>query len=95
MTTSFNVHEKGLQVVFMAFYVDFCSFISGSCFLRAVGSCAEFSVEYIQKRGARAFLGQIRQYCVIAFRICAVVLLGVCNPILVHCLSLTDWFQTF
>ncbi|PON42983.1 putative E3 ubiquitin ligase SUD [Parasponia andersonii] len=54
-------------------YDDFCSFIVGSCMMRAAIFCAKYAVEHVQTRGIGALLSQIWHSCMNAFKMCAVV----------------------
>ncbi|KAM6591340.1 hypothetical protein CsatA_013945 [Cannabis sativa] len=54
-------------------YDDFCSFIIGSCTMRAVIVCAKYAVGHVQTRGVGALFSQMRHSCMSAFKFCAVV----------------------
>ncbi|XP_062101932.1 probable E3 ubiquitin ligase SUD1 isoform X3 [Humulus lupulus] len=54
-------------------YDDFCSFIIGSCMMRAVIICGKYAVEHVQTRGVGALLSQMGHSCMNAFKFCAVV----------------------
>lgn len=80
-------------IVFMAYFIDFCSFIVGSCVIRAVVIYTKYGLEHAQTRGVGSLLSQIRQYCMTAFKICALLSLGVCNLISPFCLAFSNRVQ--
>lgn len=82
----YDLFEKEIEL-FMAYYTDVYSFITGSCIMRAVAISAKHVVEHVQTRGVAVLLRQIWQWFVTTFKGCTLVLFWVGNLITFFCKS--------